>query len=227
MKIDGFIFDFDGTLGDSFPLILSAFKSALARHLGREYTDEEITAHFGVTEEGMLRRMAPGCWEACLAAYLEEYDRMHPLRARLFPGIVDVLTLLKQRGARLAIVTGKGPRSMAISLRHLGLADYFSQVEVGSAEQPEKPRAIRKVVSGWGLPPGTVAYVGDAGYDMESAREAGVIPLGAGWAGTADIKGLGRTTPAKLFTSVGSFLDWLQKEVELPGDRKVADNASR
>ena len=41
---------------------------------------------------------------------------MHPLRARLFPGIVDVLTLLKQRGARLAIVTGKGSRSMAIFL---------------------------------------------------------------------------------------------------------------
>ena len=33
MKIGGFIFDFDGTLGDSFPLILSAFKSALAEHL--------------------------------------------------------------------------------------------------------------------------------------------------------------------------------------------------
>jgi len=47
MRLDGMIFDLDGTLTDTFPVCFVAFREALQAFTGRSYTDEEIVARFG------------------------------------------------------------------------------------------------------------------------------------------------------------------------------------
>jgi pyrophosphatase PpaX len=125
-----------------------------------------------------------------------------------------LLGLLRQRDVALGIVTGKGAHSAAISLRYLGLAHYFDVVETGSAEGAVKPRAIQKVIARWGMSPRQVAYVGDSAYDVEAAQEAGVLPLGAAWAATADADRLNALTPLATFRSVESFIKWIDNNVE-------------
>jgi HAD superfamily hydrolase (TIGR01549 family) len=214
MKLDGVIFDFDGTLGDTLPVCFAAFRRALESFSGRHYTDEEIAALFGPSEEGMIQRMVPDRWQACLEAYLAAYEEESARRARLFPGIETALRLLKRRGVALAIVTGKGARSAAISLRHLRLAEFFDVVETGSPDGSVKPLAIQRVLAKWGAAPDRVAYVGDVPTDMEAAKEAGVIPLAAGWAATSDADTLSALFPRETFRSVESFIRWIEKNVE-------------
>ena len=214
MKLDGVIFDFDGTLGDTLPVCFAAFRRALEGFSGRHYTDEEIAALFGPSEEGMIQRMVPDRWQACLEAYLAAYEEESARRARLFPGIETALRLLKGRGVALAIVTGKGARSAAISLRHLRLAEFFDVVETGSPDGSVKPLAIQRVLAKWGAAPDRVAYVGDVPTDMEAAKEAGVIPLGAAWAGTSSTDDLSALSPLEAFRSVESFITWIEKNVE-------------
>ena len=210
MKLKAIIFDLDGTLGDTLPVCIAASRHAFERFLRRRFTDEEIIATFGPTEDGAIQRMIPDSWQAGLQAYLEEYERMHGQCAAPFAGIEDVLRLLKARDVRLAIVTGKGAGSATISMKYLGLTPYFDVVETGSADGPIKPRAIQKVLATWGIAPHQVAYVGDTAYDMVAAAEVGVVALGAAWARTATL-GDSRTSHAHvIFNSVDDFGAWIE-----------------
>jgi HAD superfamily hydrolase (TIGR01549 family) len=214
MTLDGVIFDLDGTLGDTLPVCFVAFRRAMQGFSNRRYTDEEIRALFGPSEEGIIRRIVPNRWQACLQAYLTAYEEESARTARLFPGIETALRLLRGRGHRLAIVTGKGAASAAISLRDLRLAEYFDVVETGSPEGGVKPQAIKRILLRWGAPPHRVAYVGDAPADMQAAREAGVIPLGAAWAATACADELRAASPLETFRSVEHFIAWIEAHVE-------------
>lgn len=49
------LFDFDGTVADTLPLIFTAFRSTFERFLQKHYTDDQIIALFGPTETGIVK----------------------------------------------------------------------------------------------------------------------------------------------------------------------------
>lgn len=207
MQLKGIIFDFDGTLADTMPAIVAAFRHCLQRYLGREYSHQDIAALFGPTEEGVLKKLLPDRWESCFDEYLQEYRRLHPPQA--FSGIEQALTLLRDRKVRLAIGTGKGRRSLLTSLAITGLAPYFELLETGSETGAVKPAIISRILRQWGLPAPAVAYVGDVASDVTAAREAGVAALSAAWSAGADRNGLQAAKPDAVFTTVAGMMAWL------------------
>jgi phosphoglycolate phosphatase-like HAD superfamily hydrolase len=217
MRLDGMIFDLDGTLTDTFPVCFVAFREALQAFTGRSYTDEEIMARFGPSEEGMLQRWVPDRWQDCLRLYLEVYEREHRRIAHLFPGVEAALTLLRVRGIPLAVVTGKGPQSAAISLAQLGLTPYFDLIETGSPEGSVKPDCVRRVLAHWGVAPARVAYLGDVASDIEASRAVGVHPLAAAWEERSDPAALRALKPLAVFDTVPQFIDWVTTMVEPRG----------
>jgi len=121
MKLKGFIFDLDGTLINSLPVVRTSLNSTLLKFTGRVYNDNELSALFGPSEEGIFKKLFPNSWREVLQFYLNKYDRVHRQYAKPFPGVIETLTLLQERKMRLALVSGKGPGSMEISLKHSGL----------------------------------------------------------------------------------------------------------
>jgi pyrophosphatase PpaX len=97
-KLRCVIFDLDGTLGDTLPVCFEAYWHAFEKFLGRHYTDREIAALFGPTEEGIVQRLVPEQWPACLEAYLGAHERMHNKYLEPVTGIEDALRLLRRRG---------------------------------------------------------------------------------------------------------------------------------
>lgn len=213
MKLEGMIFDLDGTLGDTLPVCYAGYREVFWEFLGRRYTDQEIAALFGPNEEGIFRQVVPDRWEAALASYQREYRRAHTLCPAAFPGIEAALQLLKQRGLHLGIVTGKGPESTAFTLEYLGLASYFGAIGPGDVDGAIKPQAIRRILSQWGIAPDQAAYIGDMAYDMRAAKEVGVVALGAAWAETMDIASLEAAEPLIVFRTVEAFADWIEQNV--------------
>jgi phosphoglycolate phosphatase/pyrophosphatase PpaX len=202
------IFDLDGTIADTIPVCCAAFREAISRHTGRVLRDAEIVALFGPSEEGIIHGLVGDGWEACLESYLVAYEREHVACPAAFDGLSELLDGLRRRGLRLGVVTGKGARSAAITLRLLGLADQFDAVETGSPQGAVKPAALRRIAARWGLEPAQIAYLGDAPTDMYDARAAGVLPLAAAWASTADRAALQAAAPCRLFTGVDQFVEW-------------------
>jgi len=217
LRLKAVLFDLDGTLGDTIPVCWAAFRAALEEHQGRRYSDAEITAMFGPSEEGVFQRLVPDRWQACLQSFLAAYEREHDRCPAPFPGIERALRSLRSRGVRLGIVTGKGPGSAEISLRRLGLGGYFDAVETGSPEGAVKATLIRRLLGRWSLAPEEAAYVGDHPSDIRAAREVGALPLAAAWATTADSEALRSCGPAWVFGTVEELSAWIEANLESIG----------
>ncbi len=211
--IRGLIFDLDGTLGDTLPVCFRAFSAVLGRRLGRSFDSAEIHAMFGPSEEGILARHFPEDADGALEEYLREYALAHEACPEPFGGIREALEIARLRGVRLAVVTGKGPRSARISLSALRLAEYFPVVEAGSPDGGVKPAAMRRVLRGWGLAPVQVASIGDSPSDVKSAKQVSVRSLAAAWAPGARPDLLEACLPDRLFRDVPAFRRWLEEAV--------------
>ncbi|MCO5177769.1 MAG: HAD family hydrolase [Thermomicrobiales bacterium] len=213
MTIRGVIFDLDGTLANTLPVCCAAFRPVLRDITGRQYSDPEIMALFGPNEEGILQQMAGDGWQQALQCFLSEYEAHHDTCLATFDGIDETLRHINESGARMAIITGKGAGSAAISVRRLGLDAYFDLIASGSATGVIKSQQIREVAEQWALPVEQVAYVGDTAYDMQHAAEAGATPIAAAWADTADRDALAATNPQRLFITVTDFDRWIRDHV--------------
>ncbi|HVN53544.1 MAG TPA: HAD hydrolase-like protein [Anaerolineaceae bacterium] len=211
MSIQGILFDLDGTLADTLPLCIQSFQNTVYHFTGERPAGSAIVSLFGISEEGMLVKLLPGHPIAeTLAVYLAEYERLHDLCPRPFTGLDRVFDLLAQKSIRAAIVTGKGPHSGAISLRVLGLDRWIDRVEYGFPDRSDKTGSMLKVLEQWNLPPDQAAYVGDTLYDMHAAREAGLLPLGAAWSQTSELRNGTKSGAAQSFHSIDAFLAWIQ-----------------
>ena len=211
MPLQGMLFDLDGTLADTLPVCIQAFQATIERFTGRIPAENELYALFGPNEEGMLERLLPGRLAETLPFFLAAYERFHNQCRELFPGVEDVLSLLQAQQMRMAIVTGKGVHSAAISARILGLNRWVSVIETGFAGGANKPLSIQHVLAGWGMQPAQAAYVGDTLDDMDAARAAGLLPLGAAWAQTSILRHELSPHAHTIFRDVDSFLNWIER----------------
>ena len=213
-KLRGVIFDLDGTLADTLPMGIAAFRRAIEPLAGRTLTDAEIVATFGPSEEGTIRALAPEHYDVGIADYLRHYEALHDMVPDPFPEMRELLADLTARGVRLGLVTGKGAKSAAFSLHRFGLQDAFEAVETGDPTGPRKAEGIRRILAGWGMAPAEAVYVGDSPSDVTAARQAGVAMIGAAWAETTDRKLLAAEGPDALLVTVGELKDWLISRVQ-------------
>jgi phosphoglycolate phosphatase-like HAD superfamily hydrolase len=186
-RLLGAIFDFDGTVADTLRLVISSFQEAVASVGGPILTDREVYAFFGPTEAGMLRLAVGDRWQQAYRTYLHAYERDHAPFDNLFQGIPEIIGMLRARGIRVGLVTGKGRDSALISVARTGLDAWLDAFETGSDEGLAKAAGIGRVLASWGVDPADAAYVGDTPDDMRSAVEAGVVALGAAWARTSSV----------------------------------------
>lgn len=221
MEIQGVFFDFDGTLANTLPVCVQAFQEALLQINRRSYAPEEITIHFGPSEEGVLAALVPPArLPEALDIYLRAYRTAHRVCPRPFDGVLELLEFLKESDVRTAIVTGKGALSADISFELLGIEPYLDHVETGSPAGAEKPAALLRAATRLGLDPANVIYAGDHPYDLQSAAEVGMLGVGAGWAQTAAVHpgSNGQNTP--IFTTVRDFERWLRSAITPPFSRR-------
>jgi pyrophosphatase PpaX len=217
MQLKGFLFDLDGTLANTLPLCIKVYQLTMHHFTGKDYTEAEITAHFGLTEAGIFQRLLPEHWQEALDYYHTTYEQLHNECSEPFPGIDGALQRLQQRGIRLAVVTGKGSHTARFTLQYLGLARYFDRVEAGREDAVDKVTAMQRVMTAWQIQPEDAAYIGDAASDIEQSAKAGVLPLAAEWAETATINALEEIRPAASFHTIASFISWIEENIEAIG----------
>lgn len=223
MVIKGVIFDLDGTITHTLPLCIRAFREAIGPLSGRTLSDEEIVATFGPSEEGTIRALAPERYEEGIAAYLEAYDRLVDPKYGPFPGITEWLQSLVQSGLPIALVTGKGPGSTAITLAKFDLERFFEHVATGSPDGPVKPSRIREVIEHWSLPPDEVLYVGDAPSDITAAHEVGVRVMSVLWSPESEVGAdeLRALRPDVLVETIADARKWLDERLTSQSSRPL------
>ena len=188
MRFPVVLFDLDGTLVDSGPIILASYKHATRTVLALEVPDAELMALVG--GPGLLEQMRR--FSEDRADELVSVYRAHnePLHAGLlaFPGIEAALRLLKAQGRRLGVVTAKRRPTVELAFASVRIGDLFDVV-VGSDDtdrhKPE-PEPILHALELLGASARDAAYVGDSPYDIAAARAAGVHAVWVAWGGIHD-----------------------------------------
>ncbi len=213
-KLKAVIFDLDGTIANTLPLCIAAFRNAIEPHINKSVSDEEIIATFGPSEEGTIMALAPDFFEQGIADYISNYISLHEMCPAPFDGVLPLLETLKSSGIRTAMVTGKGYKSAIISLEKFGLTPFFEILETGSPEGPSKPKGIKTILNLWkDLNKNEVIYIGDAPSDVTACREAGVPIVGAAWAETTEPEKLSAMHPDEMFTEFDAFAKWLLENI--------------
>lgn len=210
--LKGLLFDWDGTLCDSLPVCVGAFRMTIQRYTGVELSTEEIMDHFGMNEKGILElklKDRPEIWAEALEDYNANYRKLHEKVRAPFPGLKELIADMRSKGVIVGLITGKGEVSCGISLEMTGLTDAFDFVRTGSDKCLNKVESIKIFLDKFSLAPEDVYYVGDAASDVSQAKEAGVHSIAVTWNCIVDKEGIEREKPEAVFKEVSEFNKYL------------------
>ena len=196
MRYETVLFDLDGTLIDSGAAILASFHHATETVLGRRFADDVVMASVG--GYGLHRQMAE--FDAEHVDDLVQAYRAHNLeiyrQVRVFPGIDAVLERLRDDGRRLGIVTTKSRISVVLTFELLPLGAFFETVVTGDDVERHKPDpdGLLLALERLDADAESAAYVGDAPFDVQAAKAAGICAVAVTWGG---IHGRDRLEPSE------------------------------
>ncbi len=123
------LFDVDGTLLDTVPLILEAYQYIFRKFLGHPLGDDEVLAGIGEPLDIYLKKQFPDdLANAMLEAYLVYYRSQMETSIGIFLHVPRMIEKLAERGIPLAIVTSKRQGSAVHNLGMFGLTDHFQAV---------------------------------------------------------------------------------------------------
>jgi pyrophosphatase PpaX len=182
---DAVLYDLDGTLLDSFGLILESFRHTRRVHFGDVIDDAIFRNGIGTPLRAQLGTMArsEAELEAMVTTYVTHNLEHHDSLVSAYEGAVESVEKLRDAGIKLALVTSKMRRGAEMGLRFLGLMDAFP-VQVCADDvtrgKPD-PEPVLLALSQLGVEPGRAAFVGDSPHDILSGNAAGVMTVAASW----------------------------------------------
>ena len=210
MRFPIVLFDLDGTLIDSGPIILSSMQHAVRTVLGKDISRDQLGLTIG--GQGIVAQMQaidPEHADALLAVYKEHNDGLHDA-LEAFDDLLALLPQLRAEGRKLGIVTAKRHRTVELALdRFPALRDEFDTVvghEDTDRHKPD-PDPVLLAVERLGGVPSRAAYVGDSPFDIRAAKAAGAFAVGVAWGGIHSDERLLAEEPGAFVRSPRELLD--------------------
>ncbi len=183
--LEAVLFDLDGTLVDTIPLILDSFRYATQTVLGEPVADDILSRNVGIPLMIQMREFTDDAAVAdeLLRAYREHNRLHHDERAQLFEGTGEALSLIAERGIPMGIVTSKGREIAMRGIDLFDLGQYFTVVITMDDVDRFKPDPfpLLKAAEALGIAAGVTAYVGDSPHDVDAANRAGALSIAAPW----------------------------------------------
>ena len=211
----GVLLDLDGTLLDTAPDMARAINQLLVDEGMEVLPYERIRPHVSHGAQRLVR-LAFGepdtpRFEDLRRRFLDFYRAGIAKHTRMFDGFEVVLDALEAAGLRWGIVTNKPGWLTVPLLEELGLAARSGCIVSGDtlAERKPHPMPLLHAATLLGLEPRECVYLGDAERDVQAARNAGMIPLVAGFGYLGAGEDPNAWQPDAVFGRPTDLLEWL------------------
>ncbi len=169
------VFDLDGTLLDSLPLVLAAIRHAISPFGGVATMD--IFAHLGGPPERFMGGLLADPAHVPVALRrMEAFHHEHLEMIRPYAGVEALLAALHGRGIKAGVWTGRDRRSTDLLLRRHGLAGRFATVVCGDDLPSHKPdpAGLTEILRRLETRRDETLLVGDADVDVLGGHACGV-----------------------------------------------------
>ncbi len=175
-----YIFDFDGTLADSLPAMISVYNKII-RNNEDPLTPDEIQRLRGMSSRRALKHLGVRWWQIpkLLLRGLPDFQALAPLLPT-FTGLPGVIKQMQKRGDNLYIVTSNTRDSVDEFLKAQKMEGYFIDMVTG-AGLFRKAKHIRRLMKAHGLKRRETVYIGDETRDIQAARLAFIKPVSVTW----------------------------------------------
>ena len=186
LSISVVLFDVDGTIVDSAPAVMNAFRGALSDYDLPIPDDQRLRTYVGPPLWDSFSDLG---YEGELLAHLVSGYRAryqaHYLDPEPFPGVIELLHDLHRAGIPLATATSKQAPMALAQMEHLGLSEVFDVI-AGATPDPASSKAtvIREALTrleARGVDTSHPVIIGDSIWDVRGAQEAGIPVIGVGW----------------------------------------------
>jgi phosphoglycolate phosphatase len=175
-RFDLIAFDWDGTLSDSTALIARCIQQAVA-DVGGTVPTMQVASH--VIGLGLTQALAhaapdvPAEKHALLADRYREHYFAHQHNLSLFPGVLELLHSLRERGYLLAVATGKSRHGLDEALKNVALQGMFHTTRTADQTRGKPhPQMLHEIFEELAVDPARTLMVGDTTHDLELARNA-------------------------------------------------------
>lgn len=222
------IFDTDGTIIPSLPVVYEAIKRTFAKlDWPVSLSAEDINKFFGLptgsSGGGLYEFITPSgsdlTWSEVRDKVREEYKATFPKMAETFPGVRETLATLRKRGYRLVLYSNASIMYFDMVISALNIRDYFDYTECIFENNLTKPELVRKIRESFGGM--TAAVVGDRFHDIEAARETDSLSVGVRF-------GYGGEEPEEADITINSFDELLSIfDRKLPVFEKILGEIDR
>jgi len=198
------LFDFDGTLVDSFAAITASVNHVRSHNRLPPMSEAAVKKLVGLGLPQLIADVVPdGDHNANVALYYSHHPTVMFDQTRLLPGAMTALTTMHDAGIKLGVCSNKTVAITRKLVEALQLAPYFDAVlgpEDSGIPKPD-PAMVHLALKIMGVQSNEALYVGDMAIDVETARNAGVavwvLPTGSG-----DRESLIRSSPDRILESL-------------------------
>ena len=204
------LFDLDGTLADTIPLIVASYQHAFRTVLAEEVEEGRARAWIGRPLLPALLEESPEHGHELDRVYREWNLANTAGLIRRYAGVPELLTELAAAGVTCAVATSKRRDTARLALAGVGidhLVDVVAALEDTTAHKPA-PDPLLHAAATLGVDPADCVYVGDATVDVLAARAAGMAAVAVTW-GAGEREALTATGPDALVDTVADLATYL------------------
>jgi pyrophosphatase PpaX len=181
---DPILLDLDGTVVDSVALIRESHRHAVREVLGEDWPDDRLVANVGRPLQEQMQVFSPQHSDELYRVYREWNHANTSALLLAYDGVEEALRELRDAGRRLGIVTSKSRDAVDLAWGVLPrLGELFDVVIAADDTTRHKPHAapILEALARLGGTPAGACYVGDAPFDIQAGRAAGVVTIAVTW----------------------------------------------
>jgi phosphoglycolate phosphatase len=197
-RMKAYFFDLDGTLTDSRAGLYPAFRSGLKAIGVAAVTDEQLAVFLGTPLPKMFHTLRPdvtqGEIDVGIDAFRSVYEDVGISANELYPGVMQMLAGIRQRGSVCWVVTSKPEFHAVRVVAALKLDTHVAGViGAGPAETDTKSELVARALATASVASNEATMIGDRHYDVIGALANRVLPVGAlwGYGSAAELKDAG------------------------------------